>query len=188
MNAVFTPTRTRITTDLYEKMVTTGVLTQYDRVELIECEILDRAPISAKHAAATARLTRLFILAAGDLAVVSPGGPVNLGDCSEPQPDVLLLKPRADYYGSKIPEARDVLLLIEVSDSTLTFDQSVKLGLYARHGIAEYWVIDLEGQQVVTYREPAAMGYARKLEFTTADAVSPQAFPDRTVVVTKIFA
>lgn len=100
---------------------------------------------------------------------------------------MLLLKPRADFYGLKIPDATEVLLLIEVFDSTLIFDQSVKLGLY-RYGVAEYWVIDLEGQKVVTYREPAAMGYARKLEFTTADAVSPQAFPDITIPVTKIFA
>lgn len=100
---------------------------------------------------------------------------------------MLLLKPRADYYGFKIPEAADVLLLIEVSDSTLTFDQSVKLGLYARYGVAEYWVIDLEDQLVVTYREPAAKGYASKLEFTTADALSPQAFPDVTIAVTEIF-
>jgi hypothetical protein len=113
MSAAFIPTRMRISTDRYQNMVTAGVLSQYDRVELIEGEMLDRGPISAKHAAATARLARLFILAAGDLAVISPGGPVNLGDYSEPQPDVLLLKPRADYYGFKIPEAADVLLLIE---------------------------------------------------------------------------
>ena len=186
MSAAFTPTRMRITTNRYQRMVRAGVLTRNDRVELIEGEILAMAPIGAKHAAATARLTRLFVLAVGDSAVVSPGGPVNLGDFSEPQPDVLLLKPRADYYGSRIAEAADVLLLIEVSDSTLTFDQSVKLNLYARYGICEYWVVDVEGKRVITYREPTGNGYVHRHEFGARDTVSPQAFRDMNLAVSEI--
>jgi Uma2 family endonuclease len=186
MNAAFMPTRIRITTDRYQKMVATGVLTKCDRVELIEGEIVDMAPIGPKHAAVTSRLTRLFIRELGNSAIVSPGGPVNLGDLSEPQPDVLVLKPRADDYSSKIPEATDVLLLIEVSDSTLTFDQSTKLSLYARYGVSEYWVVDVEGQRIVVYREPAAKGYVCKLEFSAPNTVSPQAFPDLKVAVGEI--
>lgn len=187
MNAVFTPTPMRITTDRYQKMVAAGVLTRHDRIELIEGEMLDRAPIGAQHAALTARLAQLFILAVCGSAIVSPGGPVNLGDFSEPQPDVTLLKYRSDYYGSGIPEAADVLLLIEVSDSTLAFDQGDKLSLYARYSVPEYWVIDVEGKRVVTYREPTPKGYVRKLEFAAAETVSPQAFPDVKIVVLEIF-
>jgi Uma2 family endonuclease len=187
MNAAFTPARMRITTERYQRMVAAGVLTKYDRIELIEGELLQMAPIGAKHAALTTRLTRLFNRAVGDSAVVSPGGPVNLGDFSEPQPDIVLLKHRADDYSSRIPGAADVLLLIEVSDSTLAFDQGAKLALYARYGVPEYWVIDVEGQRIITHREPSANGYVRTFESVAANTVSPQALPDVTIVVRELF-
>jgi Uma2 family endonuclease len=187
MGAVFTPTRTRISNDSYQKMVATGVLTKYDRVELIEGDMIDMAPIGIRHSAITTRLNELLVLALSRSATVVVGGPVDLGEFSEPQPDLMLLKRRADFYGGRIAEAADVLLLIEVSDSSLSFDQSVKLGLYARYGIAEYWVVDVEGKRVVIYREPTEKGYDRKLEFVAADIVIPQAFPDLKIVVQEIF-
>jgi Uma2 family endonuclease len=177
MNAAFTPTRTRITTNRYQMMVATGVLTKYDRIELIEGDMVDMAPIGTKHSAITSRLHELFVLAVSRSATVVSGGPVNLGEYSEPQPDLMLLKRRADFYSGKIPEAADVLLLIEVSDSSLAFDQTVKLSLYARYGVAEYWVVDVEGRRIVTYREPTVKGYVRKVEVAAADIVIPQAFP-----------
>jgi len=188
MNAAFTPTRMRITTDRYQKMVATGVLTKYDRIELIEGEMLNMAPIGPKHATVADRLARLFMLAVHDAAIVSCGRPVNLGDFSDPQPDVMVLKPRLDDYSNAHPNAADVLLLIEVSDSTPTFDQSTKLALYARYGVSEYWIVDVEGKRIVVYREPAAKGYVRKLEFSAPNAISPQAFPDVEVAVREIFA
>jgi Uma2 family endonuclease len=188
MNAAFIPTRTRITSERYQKMVATGVLTKYDRIELIEGDMLDMAPIGTKHSAITNRLNEFLILAISRSATIVVGGPVNLGEFSEPQPDLMLLKRRADFYGGKIPEAADVLLLIEVSDSSLSFDQSVKLGLYARYGVAEYWVVDVQGRRVVTYSEPTAKGYERKREFATTDTVAPQAFPDVKIAVGDIFA
>lgn len=187
MNAAFTPTRTRITTNRYQMMVATGVLTKYDRIELIEGDMVDMAPIGTKHSAITSRLHELFVLAVSHSATVVSGGPVNLGEYSEPQPDLMLLKRRADFYSSKIPEAADVLLLIEVSDSSLAFDQSVKLNLYARYGVSEYWVIDVEGGCIATYRDPTATGYARKLKFAAAGSVAPQAFPDVKIAVGEIF-
>ena len=168
-------------------MVATGVLTKYDRIELIEGDMLDMAPIGTKHSAITSRLHELFVLAVSRSATVVSGGPVNLGEFSEPQPDLMLLKRRADFYSGKIPESVDVLLLIEVSDSSLSFDQSVKLSLYARYNVAEYWVVDVEGKRVVTYREPTAKGYVRKIEFAAADTVAPQAFPDIKIAVGEIF-
>jgi Uma2 family endonuclease len=168
-------------------MVAAGVLTKYDRIELIEGDMIDMAPIGTKHSAITSRLNELFVLAVARSATVVVGGPVNLGDFSEPQPDLMILKRRADFYSGKIPESADVLLLIEVSDSSLSFDQGIKLSLYARYGIAEYWVVDVEGRRVVTYQEPTAKGYARKAEFAEADIVAPQAFPDVKIVVEGIF-
>jgi Uma2 family endonuclease len=187
MSSAFTPTRTRISTNRYQMMVAAGVLTKYDRVELIEGDMLDMAPIGTKHSAITSRLHELFVLAISRSATIVSGGPVNLGEFSEPQPDLMLLKRRADFYSGKIPESADVLLLIEVSDSSLSFDQSVKLGLYARYGVAEYWVVDVEGKRVVTYQDPTAKGYDRKVEFAAADVLAPQAFPDVRITVEGIF-
>jgi Uma2 family endonuclease len=187
MSAAFIPTRTRISTDRYQMMVATSVLTKYDRIELIEGDMLDMAPIGTKHSAITSRLNELLVLAVARSATVVVGGPVNLGEYSEPQPDLMLLKRRTDFYSGKIPEAGDVLLLIELSDSSLSFDQSVKLDLYARYGVAEYWVVDVEGRRIVTYREPTVRGYARTGEFTAADIVVPQAFPGVKIAVGEIF-
>src|SRR5882672_4478439 len=187
MSSAFIPTRTRISTDRYRMMVAAGVLTKYDRIELIEGDMLDMAPIGLRHSALTSRLHELFVLAVLRSATVVSGGPVNLGEYSEPQPDLMLLKRRADFYSGKIPEAADVLLLIEVSDSSLSFDQGIKLDLYAQYGVAEYWVVDVEGRRVVTYREPTAKGYNRKAEFQAPDAVAPQAFPGVKIVIGEIF-
>jgi Uma2 family endonuclease len=190
MNAVFTPTRVRITTDRYQKMVAAGVLTKHDRVELIEGEMIDMAPIGPEHVAVTGKLNRLLVLALGNdnkAAIVIPGCPVNLGAFSEPQPDLTVLKPRADFYASKLPEAADVLFLIEVSDSSLVYDQGTKLALYARYGVVEYWIVNIAHRQIEIYREPTTKGYAKKLEFKSGDALSPQAFPDLKVAVSEIF-
>jgi Uma2 family endonuclease len=187
MNVAFVRDRTRISIDRYQKMVATGVLTKSDRIELIDGEMVNMAPIGPKHAAITARLTKQFILGVGDDAIISPGGPVNLGDFSEPQPDVMLLRPRDDFYAGKIPEATDVLLIIEVSDSTLAFDQSTKRALYARHGVVEYWIVDVEGKRIQVHREPTANGYGLTLEFSTTERVSPQALPAVQLTVQTLF-
>ncbi len=188
MSVAFVPEKTRISVDRYQKMVAAGVLTERDRIELIDGEMFNMAPIGPKHAALTARMTKLFILAIGDTTIVSPGGPVNLGDFSEPQPDLLLLRPRGDYYSGKIPVASDVLLLIEISDSTLVFDQSTKRALYARHGIPEYWIIDVEGKSIHVHREPTGNGsYAQTHGFGTTETVSPQGLPDVKLLVQNLF-
>ena len=187
MSSAFTPTRTRISTDRYQMMVATGVLTKYDRIELIEGDMLDMAPIGLQHTAITSRLHELFVFAVARSATVVSGGPVNLGHFSEPQPDLMLLKRRADFYSGKFPEAPDVLLLIEVSDSSLAFDLGVKLNLYARYGVSEYWVVDVEGRRVVCHREPTLKGYALRTEHAIGDILAAQAFPDLKVAVGQIF-
>ncbi len=188
MSVAFVPEKTRISVERYQKMVAAGVLTDSDRIELIDGEMINMAPIVPKHAALAARLTKLLVLAVGDTAIVSPGGPVNLGEFSEPQPDLLLLRPRGDFYAGKIPDARDVLLLIEISDSTLAYDQSSKRALYARHGIGEYWIIDVEGKRIEVHREPSANGsYEQTREFGMTETVSPQGLPAFRVSVHTLF-
>jgi Uma2 family endonuclease len=168
-------------------MVATGVLAKYDRIELIEGDMLDMAPIGVQHTPITSILNELFVFAVARSATVVSGGPVNLGHFSEPQPDLMLLKRRADFYRGKFPEAPDVLLLIEVSDSSLAFDLGVKLNVYARYGVSEYWVVDVDGRRVVCHREPTLKGYARTSEHATGDVLAPQAFPDLKVAVDEIF-
>lgn len=187
MNVTFVPTRTRISVVRYQQMVAAGVLSKRDRIELIDGEMIDMAPIGLKHAALTARLNKWFVLAVGDTAIVSPGGPVNLGDFSEPQPDLMLLRPRADYYAAKIPEAADVMLLVEISDSTLAYDQGTKRALYARHGVAEYWVVDVAGKRIQVNRQPGANAYALLQECTGADRVAPQSLPTMQLIVQELF-
>ncbi len=186
MSAMFEPTRMRISVDRYQKMVETGVLTKYDRVELIEGAIFDMAPIGTRHAAVTARLNELFILKLAGRAIVSPGGPVNLGKYSEPQPDLMLLRPRQDFYESKHPEAADVLLLVEISESSLTFDQTTKLNLYARYGVPEYWILDVIGKRIIVCREPTQEGFAQRREVSAPESVAPIAFPDLVIAVSEL--
>jgi Uma2 family endonuclease len=184
---VAVPERTRISADRYQKMVATGVLTKYDRVELVDGDMLNMAPIGTQHSATTARLTRLLVMSAGDSAIVSPGGSVRLGDYSVPQPDLILLKPRADFYSGQIPTAPDILLLVEISDSSLAFDQGIKRALYSRHGVVEYWVIDIPGKRIHVYREPTGDGYAQALECSLTDSVSLRALPAVQVIAGTLF-
>ncbi len=188
MSVVLVPERMRISAERYQKMIATGVLGKYDRVELIEGDILEMPPIGWPHSAVTAHLTKLFVLAAGDAAVVSPGGSIVLGDFSQPQPDLMLLKYRKDFYSGQYPTASDVLLLVEIADSSLAFDQSTKRALYARYGAAEYWVVDLRGQHVYVYWEPTANGYAQALELSGNATASPRALPLVQIPVGTLFS
>jgi Uma2 family endonuclease len=187
MSVVFTPQRMRISADRYEKMVETGVLTKYDRVELIEGDMINEPGINPPHSAIMARLTELLVLSVGRSVTVSPCGTVRLGDFSVPQPDLMLLTRREDFYFGRRPTASDVLLLIEVSDSSFAYDQSTKRALYARYGVQEYWVVDVQGERVFVYGEPAGEGYARVVECTRADIVSPRAVPAVQIQVGTLF-
>jgi Uma2 family endonuclease len=187
MSVAIVPERFRISANRYEKMIETGVLTKYDRVELIEGDMIHMAPINPPHSAVTARLNRIFVLSAGDAAIVSPGGSVRLGDYSMPQPDLMLLKPREDYYSGKRPMASDVLLVVKVSNSSLVFDQGAKRALYARYGVTEYWVADIPGKCLHVYLEPTAAGYAKRVECRVSDVASPRALPAVQVVAGTLF-
>ncbi len=150
----------RINVEEYYRMAEVGLLARDARVELIQGEVIDMAPIGSKHAALVDALGMLLTRAVGDRAIVGMQRPIRLSAHSEPQPDVTLLKPRADFYSSAHPTASDVLLLIEVSDTTLRYDREIKVPLYASHGIPEVWLIDLNNKQMLHMREPNEQAYA----------------------------
>jgi hypothetical protein len=179
-------TRFRVSVDRYQKMVATGVLTKDDRTELIEGDLLDMAPTGSRHASISMRLNKLLVRGVGDAAEVSIGGPINLGDFSEPQPDVSLLKPREDY-STRIAEPGDVLLVVEISDISLAFDRTTKLGLYARYGIEEYWIVDVEGERIEVYRGPSASGYAERHAIQGTGVASPRALPELRIKTQDLF-
>ncbi|TXF11398.1 Uma2 family endonuclease [Pelomicrobium methylotrophicum] len=152
--------RHRLTVDEYHRMGEVGLLAPEARVELIEGEIIDRARIGSRHAGTIARLIHLLTAVVGDRAIVYSQSPLRLDEHSEPQPDLALLKPRRDFYTSRHPTASDTLLVVEVSDVTLRYDRQVKVPLYARHGVPEVWIVDLENALTHYFRSPAGETYA----------------------------
>jgi Uma2 family endonuclease len=187
MSAVFTPTRHKLSVEDYHKLGEAGILTEDSRVELLEGELIEMAPIGVPHMAVVNRLTRPLVLAAGELGVVSVQNPVRLPPHSEPQPDVAILRRRAGDAESLVPGPEDVLLLIEVADTTLVYDRSTKLHLYAKFGIPESWIANLQSKCIEVYREPTVHGYAKRIESHLEDSVSPLALSKMSVAVAKIF-
>jgi Uma2 family endonuclease len=144
--------RHRITVDEYHRMAELGLLNEDSRVELIEGEIIDMAPIGISHNSTVDRLNRWLVTAVGSRAIVRIQGSFRLSNITEPQPDVILLRPREDFYAAKFAAGEDTLLVVEVSDTTFRYDRSVKVPLYARHGIPEVWVVDLENGRLHFFR------------------------------------
>lgn len=179
-------TRRRFTATQYDQMAGAGILTEDDRVELIDGEIFEMTPIGRRHAAAVKRLNRALSRTIGDGAQIGIQDPVRLDENNEPQPDVTLLVDRADFYASDHPTPRDVLLLIEVSDATLEFDRGVKIPLYARAGISEVWLVDLSEDVILVHRDPFLGGYRTVRIARRGEWISPLAFPGREIAVSDI--
>ncbi|MCC3446994.1 MAG: Uma2 family endonuclease [Microcoleus sp. PH2017_29_MFU_D_A] len=167
-----------LTVEEYHLMGKAGIFPQGDRVELIEGELVQMAAIGTRHAGCVNRLNRLSAAIPETRAIIAVQNPVQLTDRTEPQPDVVFLQPRADYYSTAHPTPSQVLLLIEVSDSTVDYDRDVKVPIYARSQIAEVWLVDLEAQCLEVYRQPTPNGYSLIQKFWRGQQVSPLAFPD----------
>jgi Uma2 family endonuclease len=159
-------------------MAESGVLRPDARVELLDGKIIDRSPIGPFHGGLVKRLSRSFNLLAKGRWIVSVQDPVHLDEHSEPEPDVMLLRPAADDYTSRHPQPEDVFLLIEVSDTTLDYDREQKLPAYGRAGVAEVWVVNLVDGTIEVYREPTFAGYGSRTILRAEDTAEPQAFPD----------
>jgi len=153
------PRRHRLTVAEYYRMGEAGILAPDARVELIDGEIIDMAPIGSPHVSAVLQLDYLMKEAVAEKALVLVQGPIVLGEYSAPQPDLAVLRQRADYYRSTLAGPADVLLVVEVAQSSLRFDRDDKIPLYARHGIPEVWLIDLKAKRFVRYRNPQQGAY-----------------------------
>jgi Uma2 family endonuclease len=171
----------------FHKMVETGVLSEDDRVELIDGEMIEMAPIGRRHLAKVNRLSRILGLAVGERAIVSTQNPIALPPRNEPQPDIALLRPHPDDYESGLPTAADVLLVIEVADTTLAYDRDVKMPIYARYGIAEAWLFDVEARVLFVHHDPAPSGYRRILTPGKTETVSPLLLPQLNIDLAEVW-
>ena len=175
--------RKRFSVDDYYRMAEAGILREREAVELIDGDIVTMSPIGPRHAACVSSGTRALVLAAGESAIVQPQGPVRLDGFNEPQPDLLLLRPRSDFYASRHAGPDDVLLVIEVADSSLRYDRDVKAPLYARWGVPEYWLADLPHDTLWRYRLPIGGAYQRVDAPARRDSVAPALLPECVVPV-----
>ena len=171
------PTRRRFTIHDYHRMGEAGIFHEDDRVELLDGEIIEMSPIGTRHTGGVNRLNALFTRRLGRGAVVSVQNPIVLDDYSEPQPDLTILTARPDYYVGAHPRPADVLLAIEVMDSSASYDRSLKLPLYARKHLRELWLVDLPGAAVDVYRRPTASGYREHQRLTRGQRLTALAFP-----------
>lgn len=177
--------RRSFTVEEYYRMAQAGILTEDDRVELIEGEIIKMTPLGSRHAACVDRLTQLFSARIRGQAIVRVQNPIRLSERSEPQPDLALLRFRPDFYATAHPGPQDVLMVVEVAETSVDVDREVKLPLYARFGIAEVWLVDLAGEQVEVYRRPT-QGYEEVQRIRRGTQVRSQALSDLNFAVDEI--
>ncbi len=174
----------RFSVEEYYRMAETGVLKPDAHVELLNGEIIDMSPIGPFHGDVTTYLTEFFAAASRGRWRTRVQNPVRLDEQSEPQPDLVLAKPIA--YRKRHPQAEEVFLLIEVSDTSVEADQEGKLPAYGRAGITEVWIVNLAELTIEVYREPHFTGYGSKTILRAGDQAKPQAFPDVAVDVAEL--
>ncbi len=167
----------RFTADEYYAMARAGVFTDSDRVELIEGEIQTMTPIGPLHAVAVDRAAYALMRGVQQGAVVRVQGPIRLNALNEPQPDIALLSPPADFYRNAHPRPEDVLLVVEIAESSLRYDREVKATLYARHGIVEYWLVDLTSGTITSYTSASIEGYRQTVKRACGESLAPTSLP-----------
>jgi Uma2 family endonuclease len=179
-------TRRRFTLDEYHRMIEVGILREGDPVELIRGELIQKMTIGPRHAGCTSFLIARLVTPLAARAQPWPGNPIVITPDSEPEPDIVLVKPRADFYRTALPRPADVLLVIEVAESSIRYDRDVKRPLYAEAGIAEYWIVDLDAEIVEIHREPESGRYRNVAHVGRGGRIGPWAFPDIVLPVDEI--
>ncbi len=180
--------RYRLTSAMYREIVEKGILSEDDRVELIEGELVAMPPIGSEHMGVVNQIAERLISQLGSHSIVSIQGPIHLSDFSTPQPDLALLAPRRDYYKRSLPQPGDIMLVIEVADSSLAYDREVKTPLYARANIPEAWIVNLIDRWIEVYRDPSPVGYTTLLKVLPGKSIAPQTFPDVTIIVDELLS
>lgn len=164
----------------YHRLVEGNILHEDDRVELIEGRIIDMAPIGSKHAACVDRLNHLLSMKLQMKTIVHVQNPIQIDDESEPMPDIVLLRKKDDFYAESLPTVNDIILVIEVADSSLEYDRETKIPLYARANIQEVWLVNLIENIIEVYSDPSPDGYNVIIKHRHNQTISPKAFPDIT--------
>lgn len=159
-------------------MVDAGILCEDDRVELIRGEILEMSPIGPRHSAAVLRANNTLLRLVGDRAIVGVQGSIRLDEYDEPQPDIYLLRPKDDFYASGHAGPSDTFLIVEMADSSLEYDQSVKMQLYAETGVPEYWIADIRNDCLIAYSDPQKDGYRTVQTLARGTTLAPRLLPD----------
>jgi Uma2 family endonuclease len=171
-------TKKLFTVNDYYSMAEAGIIGPDERVELVEGEIIQMSPIGHRHGVRVVRASTMFFEAFGRKAVISTQGTLRLNKRTEFEPDLVVFKPRADFYASGRAKPADVLLVVEMADSSLSSDRKIKIPLYAAAGIPEVWIQDIENDLLLVYRDPREENYATSLELQRNESVSPNAFPE----------
>ncbi|EAR21580.1 Uma2 family endonuclease [Nitrococcus mobilis] len=187
MSALLEQARHRLTTADYHKMGAAGIFRPTDRVELIEGEIIDMAPIGSAHAGIVALLNNRLVPAMAGQAIINVQNPVVLGEHSEPQPDLSILKPRPDFYRNSHPTPADIMLLIEVAETSIDFDREIKLPLYARHDVPEVWLVDLRQKVLTMHRTPIEDMYRETLQPSDLTRVVSLKLPQAALDLSDLF-
>jgi len=169
------PTQRQFTVDEYHRMGEAGVFSENDRVELLDGQIYAMSPIGGAHAACVRRLDRLFQRKVGSQAIVSTRNPIRFNEASEPKPNLALLSPRDDDYATRPPRPNDVMLVVEMTDTSAAFDRDVKCPLYARAWIPEFWIVDLTEDRIEVHRAPRDDEYTEKQPVERGQSIPVQA-------------
>jgi Uma2 family endonuclease len=179
--------RYRFSVDEYLRMGEAGILTEDDRVELIDGEIIDTPPIGIAHTSSVNRIGNKLKEQAGKQVILSMHNPLRIGDFSLPQPDITLLRPREDFYVSAYPVPEDVILLVEVAESSVRYDREKKLPLYAAAGVRESWLVNIPARTLTIHREPSPDGYRSVTMADDLNRVAPAALPDCCIDLAGLF-
>lgn len=177
------PTKKLFNVYEYHQMEDAGILSARDRVELIYGEILVKAVAGPAHNASVARANRGMSRLVGDRAIVFVQSSVRVSQWSEPAPDIALLRPRDDFYASKHPGPEDILLIVEVSDSSLKFDLGTKARLYAETGVLEYWIVDIQNDCLFAYSDIHENAYRAVRQYRRGDSIAPLLLPDCVIAI-----
>ena len=183
---MYAPSKRKLTADEYQRMGEAGILGPDERVELLDGELYEMPPIGDGHIGKVNRGNFIFNQRLAGRAIVSVQNPIRLSPFSEPEPDIAILRLRPDFYETSKARPEDVLLLIEIADSSLDYDRRDKLPRYAVAGIIEVWIVNLIDRCIEVCRDPRPDGYAMRIVYARGDTLTPIAMPDLNILAEEI--